>query len=160
MIAKINKEALLHWWRWRHFPQVLHFNSLLRYPQPPKCVNLYTFFLHYTFSARLNAWPLLLRQYISTEVKECSAGRNVHLLWTTTVVRLETRLAAPTLAMFSQWSRSSMAAVALRSCRRGLSQILSNGGLAALSSKRLEGLLRCPLMAGTFGNARVPYRGI
>ncbi|XP_035531546.1 mycophenolic acid acyl-glucuronide esterase, mitochondrial-like [Morone saxatilis] len=32
-----------------------------------------------------------------------------------------------------------MAAVALRSCRRGLSHILSNGGLAALSSKRLEG---------------------
>lgn len=53
-----------------------------------------------------------------------------------------------------------MAAVALRSCCRGLSQILSNGGLAALSSKRLEGLLRCPLMAGTLGNVRVSYRGI
>ncbi|KAM9333185.1 LOW QUALITY PROTEIN: abhydrolase domain containing 10, depalmitoylase b [Pholidichthys leucotaenia] len=31
-----------------------------------------------------------------------------------------------------------MAAAVLRSCRRGLSQILSNGGLAALSSKRPE----------------------
>lgn len=40
--------------------------------------------------------------------------------------------------------QSSMAAVALRSCRRGLSQILSNGGVAALSSKRLEGLSKSP----------------
>ncbi|XP_038583803.1 abhydrolase domain containing 10, depalmitoylase b isoform X1 [Micropterus salmoides] len=47
---------------------------------------------------------------------------------------------------FISGSRSSMAAVALRSCRRGLSQILSNGGLAALSSRRLEGLFESPLL--------------
>ncbi|KAF6727345.1 Mycophenolic acid acyl-glucuronide esterase, mitochondrial [Oryzias melastigma] len=35
-----------------------------------------------------------------------------------------------------------MAAVSLRSCRRGLSQLLSNGGLAAVCSKRFEEVRR------------------
>lgn len=50
-----------------------------------------------------------------------------------------------TLAIFARQVRTSMAAVAARSCRRGLSQILSNGGLSASIPKRVEGLFESSL---------------
>lgn len=48
-----------------------------------------------------------------------------------------------------------MAAAAVRSCRRGLSQLLSNGGVTALSSTRLQGLSECSPGTNKFVNAEL-----
>lgn len=65
-----------------------------------------------------------------------------------------------TLAIFARRVRTSMAAVAARSCRRGLSQILSNGGLSASIPKRVEGLSESSLKMQRLHSGQISYLAV